>query len=855
MQTTHPVVTVGIASALALAMLGSSLRAQCSTAWQPGLGLPGVNGYIQATTMWDPDGPGPLPPRLVVGGQFTSAGTTITNNVAAYDPQSGTWSQFGTGATTPTAPTWASVVAALVAMPNGELVAAGKFTTAGGIATGSIARWNGTNWAPLGTGIGNGSVQALAVLPNGDLIAGDDFTLAGGVAVNNVARWNGSVWAPLGAGISPSLGNGGVVALTVLMNGDMVAGGLFQTAGGLPAPGLARWNGSTWSAMCSTITPAQLYPTVRDVVQLPNGDVIAAGEFVAIDGVPTNRIARWNGSVWSPLGAGADGAILDLETLPNGELVAGGYFATAGTAAVSHIAKWNGSNWSALGSGADDTVMALQGTPSGDLFAGGEFGSIGGAIANLAKWDGASWSAPAIGSGGVGGANDVVSQGTALPNGDLVVVGRFTTIGGIAANHIARWNGSTWSTLGNWLGNHVAAVTHLPNGDVLVGGSFSVANGAPANQVARWDGTGWSPLGNGPGGQVNGLVVLPNGHLVATGYGFAGPGYGNNFVTRWDGANWLPMAAEAGTAAAAVAVAANGDLLVGGSFNSLNGNALIRKIARWNGSTWSPLGSPANGVAAIAVLPNGDIVAASGAGSVGTVARWTGTSWSTLGTLLGQAWCLHALPDGDLLAGGEFTSVDGLPALRLARFDGTSWSTQGSGFTAHVFDLLSLRNGDVIATGSFDHAGGVASAKVARLASNCPATVLSQGVGCTGSGGPNVLTADSLPWTGSTFRATATGMHASALVLSVYGFTPISLPMVSVLPMALPGCEARMLPDLAELVLPTGGAALTALVLPDSPALAGIVLHHYVVPFEVDAALQIVAVTSSNSLQLTLGSF
>ena len=64
-----------------------------------------------------------------------------------------------------------------------------------------------------------------------------------------------------------------------------------------------------------------------------------------------------------------------------------------------------------------------------------------------------------------------------------------------------------------------------------------------------------------------------------------------------------------------------------------------------------------------------------------------------------------------------------------------------------------------------------------------------------------------------------------------------------------------MLPDYAELLLPASGVAETSLAIPDSAALAGLVLHHYVVPFEVDASLNILAVTSSNSLQLTLGTF
>ncbi|MFN5496843.1 MAG: hypothetical protein ACK5C3_09770, partial [bacterium] len=74
----------------------------------------------------------------------------------------------------------------------------------------------------------NSTALALAVLPNGDLVAGGGFTTAGGGTANRIARWNGSSWRQLGSGM-----DGGVSALAVLPNGDLVAGGSFTTAGGV----------------------------------------------------------------------------------------------------------------------------------------------------------------------------------------------------------------------------------------------------------------------------------------------------------------------------------------------------------------------------------------------------------------------------------------------------------------------------------------------------------------------------------------------------------------------------------------------------------------------------------------------
>jgi hypothetical protein len=64
-----------------------------------------------------------------------------------------------------------------------------------------------------------------------------------------------------------------------------------------------------------------------------------------------------------------------------------------------------------------------------------------------------------------------------------------------------------------------------------------------------------------------------------------------------------------------------------------------------------------------------------------------------------------------------------------------------------------------------------------------------------------------------------------------------------------------MVPDFIDVLLPAAGVVHAQLAVPDSVALAGLVVNHYVVPFEVDAALQVLAITSTNALSLTIGSF
>ena len=76
----------------------------------------------------------------------------------------------------------------------------------------------------------NSSIYALALDGSGGLYAGGAFTTAGGITADYIARWDGSAWSPLGSGM-----NDNVSALAVDGSGNLYAGGWFTTAGGIPA--------------------------------------------------------------------------------------------------------------------------------------------------------------------------------------------------------------------------------------------------------------------------------------------------------------------------------------------------------------------------------------------------------------------------------------------------------------------------------------------------------------------------------------------------------------------------------------------------------------------------------------------
>ncbi len=194
-----------------VAVLFIAAPAQCTEQWLPGEGLPGLGGpAAHATVVYD-DGTGPA---LYVVGQFTVAGEVIANYIARWDGTN--WSPVGSGMS-------GSVYALTVY--NGELIAGGAITVAGGIEANHITRCDGTTWSIVGSGGGmSDSVRALTVY-DGDLIAGCFFTHTGALLeVSHIAHWDGMRWSLLGSGMSS------VSALTV-HNNKLIAEGYFATVG------------------------------------------------------------------------------------------------------------------------------------------------------------------------------------------------------------------------------------------------------------------------------------------------------------------------------------------------------------------------------------------------------------------------------------------------------------------------------------------------------------------------------------------------------------------------------------------------------------------------------------------------
>jgi hypothetical protein len=121
----------------------------------------------------------------------------------------------------------------------------------------------------------------------------------------------------------------------------------------------------------------------------------------------------------------------------------------------------------------------------------------------------------------------------ALSDNTLYAGGSFTNAGGVSANSVAQWNGSSWSALGSGVGGvdaigvpYLASVYALAvSGSTLyAGGDFNITGGVSVNCIASWDGNAWSVLGSGVSfglynyGDVYALAADTAGHLFVGGY-------------------------------------------------------------------------------------------------------------------------------------------------------------------------------------------------------------------------------------------------------------------------------------------------------------------------------------------------
>lgn len=272
----------------------------------------------------------------------------------------------------------------------------------------------------------------------------------------------------------------------------------------------------------------------------------------------------------------------------DGKLIAGGNFSYAGVNQWSipntqRIAAWDSINgWQSVtpNGGADSKINCLE-IYNNELYAGGSFVSMNGlSVSRIAKWNGTSWSG--VGGGIHGGMEEVTCM--AVYHNQLYVGGDFYFSGSnnLSTNCIARWNGTSWDSVGCGLNWYLMDMVVDTARDVLyVAGGFSGFNNTVALGVAQWNDTTWTTVGTGLdtlwGTQC---LAMFNGELYAGGGNVTVTTQGDtiNNIYKFDGVKWTSADGGANNTVMDMAVY-NGNLYVGGYFSQVGNGIPASKIA------------------------------------------------------------------------------------------------------------------------------------------------------------------------------------------------------------------------------------------------------------------------------------
>jgi hypothetical protein len=149
--------------------------------WQPGFHAAGPDAASRAACG-----------QLVAAGAFTAMGGVSARGIAAWD--GATWRALGEGVGVPDPVQPAAVLFEF----DGDLLVGGTALSAAGLPSSPLLRWDGRAWSDMGAGL-DGGVDDL-LLFQGQLYAAGRFSTGVPDSSGVLARWTGGAWQVLTGG-------------------------------------------------------------------------------------------------------------------------------------------------------------------------------------------------------------------------------------------------------------------------------------------------------------------------------------------------------------------------------------------------------------------------------------------------------------------------------------------------------------------------------------------------------------------------------------------------------------------------------------------------------------------------------
>ncbi len=578
---------------------------------------PGANAFVAALTL-QPDG------RILIGGAFTMAGggfgTTPRSYVARLNADGSIDPSFNPGAD--------GHVLAIALQANGEILLGGAFSALGGGSGTSVRHrlgrlhTDGAVDASFNPGA-NSTVLAIVAQPDGGIVAGGAFTMLGGGGTGTTPRTfvgrvahNGS----LDSGFFPGA-DATVRALAVQQDGRIVVGGAFTMLGGGGA-------GTTPRNRIGRVHPdgsldTGFDPGANDIVAAValQGDerVVIGGHFWVFGGGGTgttsrNRLARVHAD--ATLDATFAGGIsgmgnTGLAVLPDGRILASAQSGPIG----GEPEELGGPTGTTQGFGGSVARLRLDGSqdagfrfpiitqslvaqPDGKSVFVGDFTDIAGTPRQRIVRMEANGTVDAAFDPG---ANNNVNMAQLQPDGKILVTGLFTMLGGgtgtTPRSHIGRLNpdGTIDAAFDPGASQNLGgSVAIQPDGKILAAGAFQSPSGNFSG-LGRLhpDGSLDDPFGAGAGGPIYAIAVQADGKILVGGAfsTLGGTGTGSTprlNIGRLNADGSLDEAFNPGANAdvRSFAVQRDGKILIAGVFTAVGGGTGTatprHRIARLN---------------------------------------------------------------------------------------------------------------------------------------------------------------------------------------------------------------------------------------------------------------------------------
>ncbi len=488
-----------------------------------------------------------------------------------------------------------AMVKSMVLDGKGNLYVGGAFSLAGGKQVENIARWDGRSWHALGKGTTGTHYAVLDMkMFNGKLVISGSFTKAGDVNANGIALWDGRKWHGFAGGIARK-GNLSVYSLDITPKGIIYIGGFFDTSadGSTPMKNVAVFYNDAWHGLGKGLGRSTTQGV--NAVLVDGDDVYFGGMFAKQTGSPNvkQNFAIWN---WkkdftkepapktfrpksgSPNAKPAIKSELDdshwffkfkgniavepfdiiKSEIDNKIYFCGGFLEVGGNRDMHNLVKYDPrtNTWEQV-PGIDRRhsgfIRCMAEDKQGNIYVGGDFTSIGGIKANkVAKFNVRTGKWSALADPTFFEAN----QTTGPDRGGVYaieVVGDYVYIGGWKFNcsrpeykNIRRFNTRTkkWEAVGKGVNAKVAAFAKDPRGNLYVGGVFDMVDGKRAQSLAKWDGRTWHVKNTGIGGKNKGIYEMQyyKGKLYMVGAFSKAGGKHAQGVAAFDGRTWETFA-------------------------------------------------------------------------------------------------------------------------------------------------------------------------------------------------------------------------------------------------------------------------------------------------------------------------